>query len=81
MAVITLNNSSLKKYLDLFRNFDLSSKKKLIEGLSEDLGRPEKDSENKIASFFGAWEDDKDSDEIIKDIKSARTNNPDIESL
>ncbi|MFP5438522.1 MAG: hypothetical protein ACLGH8_12090 [Bacteroidia bacterium] len=81
MAVITLNNSSLKKYLDLFRNFDLSSKRKLIEGLSQDIHESEKDNDNKIAVFFGAWEDVKDADEIIDDIKSTRTDNPDIDSF
>ncbi|MFP9115843.1 hypothetical protein ACLI1A_18025 [Flavobacterium sp. RHBU_3] len=71
MAVITLNNSSLKKYLDLFRNFDVSSKRKLIEGLTQAVEEPEKDNHNKVAAFFGAWEDERDSDEIIRDIKSA----------
>lgn len=81
MATITLNNSSLKKYLDLFRSFDSSSRKKLIDGLSQNVAEPEGEKNNKITSFFGAWEDDRDADEIISDIKAARTNNPDIEAF
>ncbi|WP_116789412.1 hypothetical protein [Flavobacterium psychrotrophum] len=81
MATITLNNSSLKKYLDLFRSFDLPSRKKLIDGLNKNISEPEEEKTNKIASFFGAWEDDRDADEIIGDIKAARTSNPDIETF
>ena len=81
MATITLNNSSLKKYLDLFRSFDVSSKKKLIEGLNKSIEEPENDKADKISALFGAWEDERDADEIIRDIKSDRTVNPDIETF
>lgn len=81
MATITLDNSSLKKYLDLFRSFDLSSRKKLVEGLNETMKEPIDNNIDKITALFGAWEDGRDSDKIVEDIKSARTNNPDIEAF
>ena len=81
MATISLNNSSLKKYLDLFRSFDISSKKRLIEGMNKSIEEQENDEADKISELFGAWDDDRDADAIIIDIKSVRTNNPDIEAF
>ncbi|KGO93423.1 hypothetical protein [Flavobacterium subsaxonicum] len=79
MANITLNNSSLKRYIDLLSNLDLTSKKKIIMGLTESIEEPKEI--NSIASLFGAWEDSRDSDEIIRDIKESRVNNRDIENF
>lgn len=81
MATITLNNSSLKKYLDLLRNLDLKSKKKIVHELSESIKDSEDNKSNDFFSLFGAWEDTRDSDEIINEIRSSRINNRDIESL
>jgi len=79
MASITLNNNSLKRYIDLLRNLDLNSKKKIIMGLTESIEEPKE--MNSITSLFGAWEDNRDSDEIIRDIRESRINNRDIESF
>jgi hypothetical protein len=81
MAIITLNNSSLKKYIDLLQNLDLKSKRKIILKLSESINEPVPNKNNGILSLFGAWEDSRDSDEIIKDIKDSRINSKDIESF
>lgn len=81
MATITLNNSSLKKYLDLLRNLDLKSKKKIVQELSESIKNSGKDKGNDFFSLFGAWEDERSSDAIIKDIKSSRANSRDIEGF
>lgn len=81
MASITLNNSSLKRYIDLFRNLDLTSKKKIIVGLTESINETNMPVSNNLSSIFGAWEDSRDSDEIINDIKSTRVNNRDIENF
>ena len=81
MASITLNNSSLKRYIDLFKNIDLKSKKKIIVGLTESINETDISPSNNLSSLFGAWEDNRDSDEIINDIKSSRVNNRDIEKF
>ncbi len=81
MASITLNNSSLKRYIDLFKNIDLKSKKKIIVGLTESINETNISPSNNLSSLFGAWEDNRDSDEIINDIKSSRVNNRDIEKF
>jgi hypothetical protein len=81
MATITLNNSSLKKYLDLLRNLDIKSKKTIVFELTESIKDSKKRKEEDFFSLFGAWDDTRDSDDIIRDIKSSRVNNRDIESF
>jgi len=52
-------------------NLNNSNKKKLIIKLTESI---ETGDEGKfdLQSLFGAWIDDKDSDEIIKEIRESR---------
>lgn len=70
MANLTLNNNALEKYFNLLKGLDNISKKKLIIKLAESL---EVKVENvDLNTLFGAWEDDKDSDEIIKEIRESR---------
>ncbi|WP_250161289.1 hypothetical protein [Algoriphagus algorifonticola] len=70
MANLTLNNKSLEKYFGMLRGLDNLSKKKLIIKLTESLEIKEEKVD--LRSLFGAWEDDKDSDEIIKEIRESR---------
>ncbi|WP_209332564.1 hypothetical protein [Lunatimonas salinarum] len=80
MANVTLNNNKLEKYFDILKGLDNISKKKLIIKLTESLEIEEEKVD--LRSIFGAWEDDKDSDEIIKEIRESRierTENPGFE--
>lgn len=70
MASLTLNNKTLEKYFALLKDLDNLSKKKLIIKLTESLEIKEEKVD--LRSLFGAWEDDKDSDEIIKEIRESR---------
>lgn len=70
MANLTLNNKTLEKYFGMLRGLDNLSKKKLIIKLTESLEIKEEKVD--LRSLFGAWEDDKDSDEIIKEIRESR---------
>ncbi len=70
MANLTLNNKTLEKYFGLLKGLDNLSKKKLIIKLTESLDIKEEKME--MHTLFGAWEDEKDSDEIIKEIKDSR---------
>lgn len=82
MATITLDNSSLKKYIDLLRKLDVKSKKKIVSELNDSIKESEEEKkDNDFFSLFGSWNDDRDSDEIIKDIRSSRVDNRDIESF
>ncbi len=70
MANLTLNNNALEKYFNLLKGLDNISKKKLIIKLTESLEVKEENVD--LNTLFGAWEDDKDSDEIIKEIRESR---------
>lgn len=70
MANLTLNNKTLEKYFGLLKGLDNLSKKKLIIKLTESLEIKEEKVD--LGSLFGAWEDNKDSDEIIKEIRESR---------
>ena len=70
MATLTVNNKILEKYLSVLEGFDKSSKKTIIEKLSKSL--EDKTVKTDLESLFGAWEDEKSSDEIIKEIRDSR---------
>ena len=70
MANLTLNKKALDKYFELLKGLDNLSKKKLIVKLTESLDVKEEKVD--LSTLFGAWEDTKDSDEIIKEIRESR---------
>jgi hypothetical protein len=78
MAAIAITDSTLDKYFGFLRKFDNNSKKRLIIKLTESLEIKE-EVKFDLKSLFGAWEDSRNSDEIIKEIKSSRVKNREIE--
>jgi hypothetical protein len=70
MANLTLNHKALEKYFGLLKGLDNLSKKKLIIKLTESL--EVKEEKVDLGTLFGAWEDNRDSDEIIKEIRESR---------
>ena len=79
MGNISINNKALDKYFGLLNRLDNSTKKKLIIRLTESLEFEKKETD--LKSLFGAWEDSRDADEIIKEIRDSRVNKREIESL
>lgn len=67
-----MNNKVLDKYCRLLSRLDNSAQKRLIIKLTESLEFDTKQSD--LKSLFGAWEDSRDSDEIIKEIRESRVN-------
>lgn len=70
MASLTLSNKSLERYVSLLKGLDNTSKKKLIIKLTESL--EVKEDKMDLGKLFGAWEDNRSSDEIIKEIRESR---------
>jgi len=70
MATLTLGNKILEKYVSLLKGLDTDSKKKIINRLTESLDTKEEKVD--LRPLFGAWEDDRTSDEIINDIRESR---------
>jgi len=69
---LALSNKAIDKYFSFLTKLDNGSKKKLIVKLTESIELNE-NKEFDLKSLFGAWEDSKDSDDIIKEIKDSRT--------
>jgi len=69
-----ITNRTIEKYFSFLFKLDNNSKKRLIIKLTESIETKEKVPFN-LKSLFGAWEDSRNSDEIIKEIKESRVNN------
>lgn len=80
MGSLAINNKTLDKYFGFLRKLDNSSKKRLIIKLTESLDYTDKRKVD-LKSFFGSWEDSKDSDTIIKEIRDSRVENRNIEEF
>lgn len=80
MGHLTINNSIFDKYFNFLFDLDINSKKRLIIKLTESIKAKNK-PETDLDSLFGAWEDDKDSDEIIKEIRDSRVEKRDIKEF
>ena len=74
---LALTNKTIEKYFGFLTHLDVVSKKKLILKLTKSI---EKQEENKfdLKDLYGAWEDLKDSDEIIKEIRASRIDNRNV---
>ena len=70
MATLTLTNEALEKYFDMLKGLDDISKKKLILKLTESFETKKEVID--LNALFGKWEDNKDSDQILKEIKESR---------
>ncbi len=77
---LVISNSTIELYSNFLTKLDTDSKKKLILKLTESL---ESSSEFKddMDNIFGAWEDNRSSDEIIKFIRESMVNKSDVEPM
>ncbi|PSR55247.1 hypothetical protein AHMF7605_17910 [Adhaeribacter arboris] len=79
MGSLSMSNKALDKYFGILNRLDNNAKKKLIIKLTKSLDFEEKATD--LKTMFGAWEDSRDSDKIIKEIEEARINKGLIESF
>jgi phosphoribosylformimino-5-aminoimidazole carboxamide ribonucleotide (ProFAR) isomerase len=73
---LALTNKTIEKYFGFLIRLDNRSKKKLIIKLTESIEDKGK-SKVDLKDLSGAWEDSRDSDEIIKEIRASRVNKQD----
>ena len=69
-------------YWNLLKNLSFDVKLDLISKLSASLIRKDKAKDTDgawVAQFVGKWQDARSADEIVADIRDARTNNREIE--
>lgn len=81
MGSLVISNKILDRYFGYLKHLDNKTKKNLILKLKKSLDfKPEKEID--LKSLYGAWEDTRDSDDIISEIKNSRvdkTNTPNFE--
>jgi hypothetical protein len=73
---LALTNRTIDKYFGYLSRLDNSSKKRLIIKLTESI-EDEKKTTITLKDLSGAWEDSRNSDEIIKEIRNSRVNKQD----
>lgn len=77
----TTESSVSNFYWNMLKNLSSDVKLELISRLSVSLLKKEgkNDSPHWASPFVGAWKDERTTDEIVEDIRGARTMNTDIE--
>lgn len=73
---LALTDKTIDKYFGFLSRLDNGTKKKLIIRLTESIEEKGK-SNISLKDLSGAWEDSRDSDEIIKEIRNSRVNKQD----
>ena len=71
----------LSGYWGLLNNLNPNLKLKLIEKLSKSISRDIITKKDRFEESFGAWIDNCDSEEIIKEIRDSRNFNRQIEAF
>ncbi|MFT6843089.1 MAG: hypothetical protein ACJASR_001863 [Psychroserpens sp.] len=77
MGYLSLNSAVLERYFSFLKRFDNDTKKKLIVKLTNSLG-PETQNPIDLSKLFGAWQDDRSTQEIIDEIRDSRVEPRDI---
>ncbi len=75
---LTLTNKTIDKYFGFLWRLDNNSKKRLIIKLTESI-ETNSDMKFNLKLLFGAWEDTRNSDEIIKNIRDSRVESQNID--
>jgi len=74
---LSISNKILERYFGYLKFLDNSAKKKLISKLNKSMSAPSPKKAD-LESLFGAWEDHREADEIISDIKQSRVEKTNI---
>ena len=76
-----IESPDISIYWNMLKNLNEDIKLELISKLSASLlaSNKKEQAENWASIFSGAWEDSRDAEEIVSDIRNARTSNREIE--
>ncbi len=80
MGSLTISDKVLDKYFGYLKNLDNAAKKHLIVKLNKSLETKSR-KKTELKTLFGAWDDSRESDEIISEIKSSRVSKNHTESF
>jgi len=73
------SNKIVNNYINVMRTWDTEAKKKVIMKLTESINNSS--IKHDFSDTFGKWEDEKNADEIIKEIHNNRLNNNNLVSF
>ena len=81
MNILNSKTSISNIYWEMLKDLSSDIKLELIAKLSASLVAKDNtsDTSNWTSEFVGRWEDDRTADEVIEDIRGARTSNREIE--
>ncbi len=71
---------NIDQYFRFVKNWDVELKKDLIIKLTQSINSTDKKDLN-FSSCYGAWDDQRTSEQIIEEIKADRIDNDDIEEF
>lgn len=79
--ILNSKTSASSIYWDMLKDLSSDIKLELIAKLSASLLVKDdaSDTSNWTSEFAGRWEDDRTAEEVVEDIRSARTSNREIE--
>lgn len=69
---VSISIKSIEKYFSFLFKLDIETKEELIERLKSSIEEDKKKGPLKKVDYFGSWDDDKTSDEIIAHIRESR---------
>ena len=77
---LNIENKKVENHFKFLKNWDIDLKKDLIIKLTESIEIKSAEQYD-FSSCFGAWEDNRDAEEIISDIYANRKNKLSIEEF
>ena len=81
MGHLAINNKIIDKYFRFLARLDNNSKKRLIIRLTESIETETDKKNNDFNNLFGAWNDKRNAEEIINEIRNSRSENRKIENF
>lgn len=79
----TLESDITENVLDIVKNLSVEAKQNLVDKINKTIEKPEQTNvpDQEWKDLFGAWDSDRSAEEIIKDIRSSRYSDRQIEEL
>jgi hypothetical protein len=69
---LSITAKTIEKYFKFLSRFDNRSKQDLIIKLTKSMEEEEEEEVVRLRDLSGAWEDSRDSDEIVRGIRNSR---------
>ncbi len=75
MKTVDINTNLIDSYFSVLKNLSPDNKLELIARLSKSMKSPKRVKAGSVQSLYGAFQSDRSADELIYEIKKARSFN------